>query len=106
MILIDAEEAKEILKHLLYETAMNNSGGASLICEDIAEYRLDTWFELVPTVDAEPVRHGRWVHRYGDEHIELALLGGECSVCGFVSTAMPYCPKCGANMDEVKDEID
>lgn len=54
MRLIDADKAKEVLTKLLYETAMNNSGGASLMCEDIAEHRLETWFGLVPTVDAVP----------------------------------------------------
>lgn len=59
--LIDADKAKEVLTKLLYETALNNSGGASLMCEDIAENRLETWFGLVPTVDAEPVKHGQWI---------------------------------------------
>ena len=53
--LIDADKAKEVLTKLLYETALNNSGGASLMCEDIAENRLETWFGLVPTVDAVEV---------------------------------------------------
>ena len=70
MRLVDAEKVKEILKHLLYETAMNNSGGASLICEDIAEYRLDTWIDSITTVDAEPVKHGHWKK------------DGTCSICG------------------------
>lgn len=53
--LIDADKAKEVLTKLLYETALNNSCGASLMCEDIAENRLETWFGLVPTVDAVPL---------------------------------------------------
>ena len=65
MRLIDAEEAKEILKHLLYETAMNNSGGASLMCEDIAEYRLDTWVGLIPTIDAVEVVRCKDCSRHG-----------------------------------------
>lgn len=55
MRLIDADKAKEVLTKLLYETALNNSGGASLMCEDIAENRLETWVGLVPTVDAVEV---------------------------------------------------
>ena len=98
MRLIDADKAKEVLTKLLYETALNNSGGASLMCEDIAENRLETWLGLVPTVDAEPVRHGRWL-KNGDRYCE-------CSVChheGNTSGADNYCPNCGAKMDEVEE---
>lgn len=52
--LISADKAKEVLKHLLYETAMNNIDIAD-IYEDIIENRLDTWIELIPTVDAVEV---------------------------------------------------
>ena len=100
--LIDAEKVKEILKHLLYETAMNNSGGASLMCEDIAENRLETWLGLVPTVDAEPVKRGRWEFAfmlYGSVKIS------KCSVCEHLDDLESnYCPNCGAKMDEVTNE--
>ena len=52
--LISADKAKEVLKHLLYETAMNNELDIADIYEDIIENRLDTWIELIPTADAEP----------------------------------------------------
>ena len=52
-----------------------------------------------PTVDAEPVRHGRWIlHRLGDEYFK-------CSVCGYqqkayaMSLHFKYCTNCGAKMD-------
>lgn len=58
-----------------------------------------------PTVD--PVKHGRWLY-IGDETIED---GGYCSVCNQQQPAFwwlkawryaetPYCPECGARMDE------
>lgn len=126
MRLIDADKAKEVLTNLLYETALNNSGGASLMCEDIAENRLETWFGLVPTVDAvpledyksmertvnkltkalvdaEPVRHGRWV-------IEPNATVMHCDVCGWafeyyggLEEEWNYCLHCGAKMDEVEN---
>ena len=69
-----------------------------------------------PTVDAEPVRHGRWTSCQG-----LAEVGEcQCSACKSVYYAddlynvgetdengcgqalLPnYCPHCGAQMDEV-----
>ena len=51
-----------------------------------------------PTIDAEPVRHGKWIGYAG-------TIGNECSVCGkwidvLQGTAeMNYCPNCGARME-------
>lgn len=51
-----------------------------------------------PTVDAVPVRHGKWVET---EFLRLR----ECSCChvrwGMYDTEdFKYCPNCGARMDE------
>lgn len=51
-----------------------------------------------PTIDAEPVRHGRWIGK---------PIGGystvRCSACGDVflenNGKWEYCPNCGAKMD-------
>lgn len=54
--------------------------------------------DRVPTVDAVPVRHGRWIDKDGS----IAT----CSACGDrwgVWSVMRYCPNCGARMDG-KDE--
>ena len=67
--------------------------------------------EMMPAVDAEPVRHGRWVKASG-------MLPPEChdkkrcSVCANfalhdrLGRVRPsnYCPNCGAKMDEEKEE--
>lgn len=48
-----------------------------------------------PTVDAEPVRHGKW--------IEYPISDGmnQCSECGVLRFGCSnYCPNCGARMDE------
>ena len=55
-----------------------------------------------PTVDAEPVRHGRWVKHYRS---------GTPVAEGYVSTCCDmwnnrksdYCPSCGAKMDRGND---
>lgn len=110
MRLIDADKSTEILKSLLYETAFNNSGEASMMCEDIAEHRLKTWIDLVPT-EAEPIRHGHWML------YEFAMNNRwrKCSVCGTadeyinnsgLEAIRRYCPYCGAKMDEVEREND
>lgn len=82
--------------------------------------------EALPTIDAEPVRHGYWLWR--DEWTQVIgeptehETGWECSVChteleSYIYEAisesaeiegyepkMEYCPKCGAKMDLEDDE--
>lgn len=44
--------------------------------------------EAMPSVEAEPVRHGQWEH------------GMQCPFCKQIDTTKPnYCPNCGAKMD-------
>lgn len=69
---------------------------------DRAADALISWLADVPTIDAEPVRHGRWVPRnsmikepFGKNY--------DCSVCGCNNIQYKYCPKCGAKMDEVNE---
>lgn len=59
-----------------------------------------------PTIDAEPVKHGRWVGSadgYADG--ELVYDMWECSECGYDADGADekpdwnYCPNCGAKMD-------
>ena len=62
-----------------------------------------------PTVDAEPVRHGRW------EYVDYGGLGNyHCSNCRAISRTQynglelipklsKYCPNCGAKMDLEKE---
>lgn len=55
--------------------------------------------ELLPAVDAVPVRHGRWRHLGGDEW--------RCTICGEVihtedrweRPSGKYCRECGTRMD-------
>lgn len=63
-------------------------------------------FATVIMEQAEPVKHGRWIHE------RLASTGGgsysvvRCSRCLWPEPEYPlmetnYCPNCGAKMDEV-----
>ena len=57
----------------------------------------------LPAVDAEPVRHGRWIYRgdyvtTADGSLDIKV----CSVCNAEVTIDhydDYCPHCGAMMD-------
>lgn len=56
-----------------------------------------------PAVEAEPVKHGRWEKRkaivFDDE-----MVGYRCSNCNTTWDAETnYCPNCGADMRERKD---
>lgn len=77
-------------------------------------FEIDILYEVVENtlaVDAEPVRHGRWVA----EECGLAVLY-HCSVCGaeaigydgfdgsYYSEDSDYCPRCGAKMDGGNEE--
>lgn len=58
-----------------------------------------------PTIDAEPVRHGRWIHNTID-YPQSGWIKHKCSICEhWQVTNQPtcehlmYCPNCGAKMD-------
>ncbi len=65
-------------------------------------------FDSMPTIEAEPVRHGRWIE-CDYKHMEHGMIETEpkaglcCSECrtGFQKKKMTYkqyCPACGAKM--------
>lgn len=58
-----------------------------------------------PTIDAEPVRHGRWVKKGQSFLFPERFMNYSCSLCGYDidKTKHRYCPNCGAKMDEVKE---
>lgn len=53
-----------------------------------------------PTIDAEPVRHGKWTkHEYAEESEGLLIPNYECSECHmWERKESDYCPNCGADM--------
>ena len=66
--------------------------------------RIPTWNDAVsllgsaPTVDAEPVRHGRWIYT-GFMEVKCS----ECSETFHELESTNYCPNCGAKMDGGED---
>lgn len=56
--------------------------------------------EFAPTVEAEPVRQGKWVGCTNAESVDYEC---KCSVCGYTlfndfARNYKYCPNCGARM--------
>lgn len=74
--------------------------------------QLEDYLKRFPTIEAEPVRHGRWIDRYGGKYANHLY---ECSECKgtalykyevdvldnghFVQALSAACPHCRAKMD-------
>lgn len=85
---------------------------ANLGMKDSYKAKCEALFKAIdeaPVVDAEPVRHGRWIDRgdyvttaYGSLDLKI------CSACNAEVTLDDYdyyCPNCGAKMDaDVQDD--
>ena len=103
---IDAKTAEKCLISRAYESAIYNIGvefkDAALVYKDLAENRIPTWIDNIPTADVEEVRHGEWIIHEDDWFGDY----GECSKCGQSYVPLEgerldwnYCPNCGAKMD-------
>lgn len=60
------------------------------VCSEIVD------IDEQPTIETEPVKHGRWLFN------GMILNRQKCSVCGFYSDDLQadnYCPNCGARME-------
>lgn len=55
--------------------------------------------ENAPTVDAVPVRHGRWEYIPGDGKFRAILICSRCRRNVGEYNRFNYCPNCGAKMD-------
>ena len=86
MRLIDADALKR---------EITDSGEDSTIANYVRHVLRET-LDNVPTINAVPVRHGRWLRM--DEAPEWDQR--RCSECGDISCCQRnYCPNCGAKMD-------
>lgn len=97
MRLIDADELREFLVRAgRFLKIQDDKRTAAHAVGKIIEH-----IDNMPTIDAEPVRHGHW-------KIFIPSVIGDrrkfynCSVCNYeVQGKKPnYCPNCGAKMDE------
>ena len=59
---------------------------------------IDSVIDKAPTINAEPVRHGRWILVLADKRGRGGVYN--CTVCnGCRPIKSAYCPDCGAKMD-------
>ena len=101
--LIDADAmTNELIKGIEEDTDKSiQSSLAKSVCMLICKA-----IERQPTIDAEPVRHGKWRQTYLDHEAfgerPSIFYCSACCACSNVKTN--YCPNCGARMDEERKE--
>ena len=70
--------------------------------QNFHSYLIVDMLEEAPAIEAEPVRHGKWLYvGYGKPD---AWDCSECSV--MVAKQHFYCPRCGAKMDGGKNDAE
>ena len=71
------------------------------ICDSCLLGDAKDYVDRMPTIDAEPIRHGYWIFNPKDA-IEMMFTLPKCSQCGAESSdGGNYCSNCGAKMDEI-----
>lgn len=58
----------------------------------------------IPVVDAEPVRHGKWIDKLSDCYWPEDKICSECGAEYSFCKVQNYCPNCGAKMDAKEEE--
>lgn len=84
---------------------MQAKGDMAVGTPGIVFYGAANILEMLPAVDAEPVRRGKWEMCRATLNTGFATMTGTyptCSLCGYVEFGVdkstPYCPNCGAKM--------
>ena len=68
------------------------------------EEEVDDIVRLLPSVNAVPVVHGRWVFNPRIGEHECSNCKGSISLSDDTASHPRYCPQCGAKMDGKSDE--
>jgi len=90
---IDADELKESFIQVLENIKSNPRMTGQEMHIITAIHTVGQMIDNAPTIEAEPVRHGKW--------IEYPTADGmnQCSNCGVLRFGESnYCPNCGAKM--------
>lgn len=94
-------------REMTNEEAIEILGGIRACYNIFDEYDEPKYAALSKAIfalEAEPIKHGRWIKLYHDNY--------KCSECGAwwgsdyndeVINDFNYCPNCGAKMDEVEE---
>ena len=109
---INADDLIEHLDNLCELNCPYTKKQRSVMCDSCFMGMALDEIDNMPTIDAEPIRHGKWIERkvITDNKAIEEWQGAKCSVCGKIHTTpymyyfshYDYCPNCGAKMDEVE----
>lgn len=93
-----------ISRKALLDTLQNHFGQDLAYLGEDLQYCQEA-VQFAPAVEAEPVRHGRWVPVSLIDHKGRVLMEQyKCSECGRMEdNKQPYC-HCGAKMDAKEDD--
>lgn len=98
------ELQKDTKRYVDEEMDLSNGIGIGEILENermLALLRERTQFMYdiadAPTIEAVPVRHGRWIFSSPAPDGSERYVCSECN-CGYAREAYRYCPACGAKM--------
>ncbi len=105
MTLIDADKLKEQISVAINSMIEGDETEEELKLLGLIKATLDAAVALAPTVEAEPVRHGKW-----DENaVPFCNVCQECGAaverhCVKRNGSLKRCPNCGAYMDVEEEE--
>lgn len=94
-------DADELMQKYCGECDLNE-----MFCLNCKYHELRVGIKNAPTIEAEPIRHARWIPTEYDAYADGAPVWDkwECSECGHEhsgeeNTLTAFCPDCGARMD-------
>lgn len=95
MRLIDADALKIRIEHAIWSGRLKSP------------FRVTDVIDKTPTIDAEPVRHGKWIKADSQQYFRKHYPCFTCSECGYRKDSQKrwnYCPNCGADMKGTEDD--
>ena len=99
--LIDKQALQSVLDGIVRNYIADKSFQCNFAAGVVCDIR-DTVIAEMPTIEAEPVKRGRWVWDSDNDRYVCSRCNkepsGDCNG-GCVSHLSDYCPNCGAKMD-------
>ena len=91
------------MKRLIDANAFKKENERLLHCDFpyLSETTLEELIDEAPTIDAEPVRHAKWIKADSQQYFRKHYPCFTCSECGYRKDSQKkwnYCPNCGADM--------
>lgn len=89
MLLLDVDAEREGFMEAVYNILSGDP-------DNVRANMIIDCYDNLPTIDAVPVVHGRWID-LGRNYYTVVSQCSEC--CAKYDFRSPYCPNCGAKMD-------